>query len=236
MPAPRGGSRWYVATVARVIARDGSMLERGRPAAHPQVVSVPCARSSDLLRSGSCTDPRHRPVPGWHQRGVPQLVHHPLRGCERRPPAPRRQGCPLGRRHFRSRVGRLRRDAGLAVSARPLSEGGPPFSPAGRSMRAESPLRRPLASGPGRVVPVGERATGRRKWSPDHAQRARSGSSSGTHRRALRPAESIDRRRRLGTIHEEAVAFYQHVGLIAIPGSRRLVRKVSDVAGGLRGE
>ncbi|MHB1500800.1 MAG: hypothetical protein ACYCYK_06480 [Candidatus Dormibacteria bacterium] len=26
VPAPRGGSRWHVATVARVIARDGGML------------------------------------------------------------------------------------------------------------------------------------------------------------------------------------------------------------------
>ncbi len=32
VPAPRGGRRWYVATVARVIARDGGMLKRGRPA------------------------------------------------------------------------------------------------------------------------------------------------------------------------------------------------------------
>ncbi len=32
VPAPRGGSRWHVSTVARVIARDGGMLKRGRPA------------------------------------------------------------------------------------------------------------------------------------------------------------------------------------------------------------
>ncbi|MHB8312277.1 MAG: GNAT family N-acetyltransferase [Candidatus Dormibacteria bacterium] len=37
-------------------------------------------------------------------------------------------------------------------------------------------------------------------------------------------------------IDEDARAFYQHFGFVAIPGSRRLVRKVSDVAAGLRGK
>ncbi len=37
-------------------------------------------------------------------------------------------------------------------------------------------------------------------------------------------------------IDDPAFAFYQHFGFDAIPGSRRLVRKVSEVAAGLRGE
>ena len=37
-------------------------------------------------------------------------------------------------------------------------------------------------------------------------------------------------------IDDQAFAFYQHFGFDAIPGSRRLVRKVSEVAAGLRGE
>ncbi len=36
-------------------------------------------------------------------------------------------------------------------------------------------------------------------------------------------------------IDDEAIAFYQHFGFIRIPGSRRLVRKVSEVAAGLAG-
>ncbi len=40
----------------------------------------------------------------------------------------------------------------------------------------------------------------------------------------------------VATLHEEAVAFCQRFGLIAIPGSRRLVRKVSEVLGVVRGE
>lgn len=36
VPAPRGGSRWHVATVARVIARGGRRLKRGRPARSPR--------------------------------------------------------------------------------------------------------------------------------------------------------------------------------------------------------
>ncbi|MHB8311685.1 MAG: recombinase family protein [Candidatus Dormibacteria bacterium] len=34
-PAPRGGTCWHVATVARILARSGSTLKRGRPTSSP---------------------------------------------------------------------------------------------------------------------------------------------------------------------------------------------------------
>ena len=40
VPAPRGGRRWHVATVARVIARSGGRLKRGRPARSSRSRSV----------------------------------------------------------------------------------------------------------------------------------------------------------------------------------------------------
>ena len=44
VPAPRGGHRWHVATVARVLAREGGQLKRGRPA-RPRRSRRPCAKA-----------------------------------------------------------------------------------------------------------------------------------------------------------------------------------------------